>query len=101
MPILEYSHASGCSITGGYRYRGALNPRLYGTYFYADFCTAKLSTFTGVSGGAAQNVVDRTAELSPGGGLSIDAPAAFAEDARGEIYIIDYDGEVYQIVPAS
>ena len=107
MPVLEYGHvpasppACGGTVIGGFVYRGCRMPALHGTYFFADFCTDKLSSFTGVSGGAAQNVVDRTAELTPGGGLSIDLPAAFAEDARGEIYIIDYDGEVYQIVPAS
>ena len=43
LPVLEYSHADGsCSITGGYRYRGALFSRLYGTYFYGDFCTGKI-----------------------------------------------------------
>ena len=38
-PIWEYSHSSGCSITGGEMYRGSAYPGLYGTYLFGDFCT--------------------------------------------------------------
>ena len=55
----------------------------------------------GVSGGDAQNRADRTAELRPGGGRTFDHIVSFGEDARGELYIVDYDGELFQIVPAS
>jgi hypothetical protein len=75
-------------------------PDLHGTYFYADFCTEFIRTFT-VVGGAAQGEADRTADLAPGGGLSIDAITSFGEDARGEMYILDRGGEVYRIVPGT
>src|SRR5262245_28448844 len=42
LPIAEYSHALGCSVTGGYVYRGSNYPSLYGHYFYGDFCTGRL-----------------------------------------------------------
>jgi hypothetical protein len=102
MPVLEYSHAEGCSVTGGFVYRGCALPDLRGTYFYSDFCTPFIRTFEGVAGGTAQNLADRTADLAPGGGLSIDAVSSFGEDARGELYVLDLnDGEVFKIVPGT
>ena len=53
-----------------------------------------------MSGGNAVDPADRTAELAPGMGLSIDNPTSFGEDARGELYIADYGGEIFAIVPA-
>jgi len=106
-PVLTYTHAIGCSITGGYVYRGCAMPDLRGTYFYSDICTGFIRTFAGVSGGVAQNQQIRTADVAPGGGLTIDGVSSFAEDARGEIYIVDYGGgadgagEIYRIVPGS
>jgi cysteine-rich repeat protein len=114
LPVLEYCHAldqpgcpggpTGCSITGGFVYRGCRMPDLRGRYFYADFCAAFIRSFAGVSGGNAEDVRDHTAELAPGGQLAIDKISSFGEDARGELYIVDYgtaasNGEVYAIVP--
>ena len=102
MPVLEYAHAAGCSVTGGFVYRGCAMPDLHGTYFYSDFCSSFIRTFKGVTGGDAQNLADRTAEVAPGGGLSIDDVSSFGEDARGELYITDLDdGEVFKIVPGT
>jgi cysteine-rich repeat protein len=101
MPVLEYGHGQGCSVTGGFVYRGCAMPDLRGTYFYADYCTAFIRTFRGVSGGVAQNRADRTADLAPGGGPSIGSITSFGEDARGEIYVTDHAGEVFKIVPGS
>ena len=42
LPIIEYDHSFGCSITGGYRYWGSKNPRLYGLYIYGDFCSGRI-----------------------------------------------------------
>ncbi len=101
MPVLEYDHGQGCSITGGFVYRGCALPDLRGTYFYSDYCSAFIRTFSGVSGGDAQNLDDRTADLDPPGALSIDSVTSFGEDARGELYIVDQGGEVFKIVPGS
>lgn len=101
-PVLEYDHSQGCSITGGYVYRGCRMPDLRGTYFYSDICSGFIRTFKGVSGGRAQNLQDRTGDVGTGGGIS-----SFGEDARGELYIVDYgggasgQGKVYRIVAGS
>jgi hypothetical protein len=106
MPVHEYANfrntvvtREGCSVTGGFLYRGCRMPDPAGTYFYSDFCTAFIRTFKGVVNGIAHDHADRTAELRPGGGVSIDAVTSFGEDARGEIYVTDHGGEIFKIVP--
>ncbi len=44
-PIHEYTHSSGCSVTGGYVYRGSAMPDLRGTYFFADYCSGGIWSF--------------------------------------------------------
>jgi hypothetical protein len=96
-PIHTYSHALGCAVIGGCVYRGCAIPDLRGTYFFGDYCTASIWSFR-YTGGNLTQFRDRTAELAPGGGLSLDNPTHFGEDARGEIHILDLDGEVLKIV---
>jgi cysteine-rich repeat protein len=101
-PVLEYTHSQGCSVSGGYVYRGCALPDLAGTYFYSDFCSSFVRTFAGVSGGVAQSQVDRTTDVDPGGDLN--GVSGFGEDARGEIYVVSHGnftagaGAVYRIV---
>jgi hypothetical protein len=81
-------------------------PDLAGTYIFGDL-NGWIGKFTGVSGGVAQNFVEITGDLDPAtGGFGIGSISSFGEDARGEIYIVDYgsggfDGEVFKIVPGS
>jgi glucose/arabinose dehydrogenase len=102
-PIHEYSHSEAgfsCSITGGFVYRGSSIPTLPGTYFFADFCSNHIYSFRYT--GSVTEFTDRTAELAPGGGLSITNIAGFGEDGSGELYIVDRDtdltGEIYKLV---
>jgi glucose/arabinose dehydrogenase len=97
-PIHEYGHGSGCSITGGYVYRGEAIPELQGTYFYSDYCTAPIWTFK-YTGTPFPAVSVRTAEVAPADGQSINSISSFGEDASGEMYIIDHGGEVFKLVP--
>jgi glucose/arabinose dehydrogenase len=113
-PVLEYchpgndpacgAHPRGCSITGGFVYRGCRMPDLHGRYFYGDYCSAFVRSFAGVAGGDAQDVRDHTPELTPPG-RAIEAISSFGEDARGELYLVDYgtgdaaDGQLFVIEP--
>lgn len=98
-PVLEYDHGQGCSVTGGYVYRGCALPDLHGTYFYSDYCSSFVRTFRGVAGGVAQDQRDRSTDLEPAGARTLDNVVSFGEDARGELYVVDRDGELYRIVP--
>lgn len=91
-PIFEYDHNVGCSITGGFVYRGRDFPTLYGRYFYADYCSGQIWALTEVDGDWVNEE------------LFEDAPASFVtfgEDYRGELYVGTLDGEVFRIVDAS
>lgn len=98
-PVHEYTHAVGLSITGGFVYRGCAMPEMQGVYFFGEFQNTKLFSLKLV-GGVATEVTDRTLELDPPGAIAINTPASFGEDARGEIYIVDFGGEIFKIVPA-
>ncbi|SYZ72506.1 conserved exported hypothetical protein [Candidatus Zixiibacteriota bacterium] len=99
LPIYEYGHSSGkCSITGGYVYRGCAIPDLQGTYFFGDYCSGQIWSFR-YSGGIMSEFMERTVELAPGGGQSINMITSFGQDNAGEIYIVDQGGEIFKIVP--
>lgn len=102
-PVHEYAHGPGCSVTGGYVYRGAAIPELQGHYLFADWCSDRIWSFKLVAG-VVTGFQDRTAELAPGDGLAIQGIAGFGEDGLGEMYIVDrnteHQGEVYKLVPA-
>lgn len=92
-PVLEYSHDEGCSITGGFVYRGAELPEIEGLYFYADYCTALLRSFRWKDGRAAEPTNWKPI-LDPDSVLT--RPTSFGEDARGELYILSQDGDIYR-----
>ena len=91
LPLVEYSHADGCSITGGYVYRGQDIPALQGTYFYADYCSGWIRSFRLV-GGQATAITDWTGTLDPNGFVS-----SFGEDGRGELYVTTLNGMVWRL----
>ena len=89
LPILEYSHSLGCSITGGYRYRGAEMPERFGTYFFGDFCSGRIW-------GGIENVETGTwtsTELLDSDVLI----STFGEDEQGELYVADLGGTLYRM----
>jgi glucose/arabinose dehydrogenase len=93
LPVLDYDHGQGCSVTGGYVYRGDAVPALRGAYFYADYCNGWVRSFR-LQGGAVTAQIDWSA-LRPGGQIT-----SFGEDGKGEIYVMISAGKVFQIVAA-
>ncbi len=91
LPVLDYDHGDGCSVTGGYVYRGNDVPSLAGHYLYADYCSGFVRSFR-YQGGQAVSRLDRNA-LRPGGNIT-----SFGEDARGELYILTGNGGVHRII---
>ena len=88
-PVTEYSHAEGgCSITGGYVYRGQLLPEWQGVYFYGDFCTGLIWGLIHHADGSFEN------QLLFDTGFSI---TSFGSDESGELYVVDRSGGVYQL----
>ena len=91
LPVLGYDHGQGCSVTGGYVYRGAAIPALQGLYLYGDYCGGWVRSFRWVGGQATEQQVQP--DLSPGESIT-----SFGEDAAGELYIVTGAGRVYRIV---
>jgi len=89
LPVAEYRHEEGgCSVTGGYVYRGEAVPALRGVYLYADYCT-------GLLWGLGRDAAGEWVETEPiETGLQI---SSFSEDASGELYLTAFDGTVYRI----
>lgn len=76
LPVAEYGHDAGCSVIGGYVYRGAAVPTLDGHYFYGDLCSGFLRSIA--PDGAEY---DWTGQVGSLGGLT-----SFGVDAAGELY---------------
>ena len=91
LPTVRYDHGSGCSVIGGYVYRGEALPSLQGQYLFGDFCQGWVKSFT--AGDEAPVPIDRP-ELSPNENIT-----SFGEDAAGELYLLTESGVVYKIVP--
>ena len=90
VPALVYSHAVGCSVTGGHVYRGASAPSLRGKYLFSDFCSGwiRVVTFTG------DNEPDVTQ-------LNISRPgsvSSFGQDGFGESYVLTIEGGIFRLV---
>lgn len=101
MPIHEYSHdpfVGGCSVTGGYVYRGSRIPGLQGSYFFGDFCSGKVWTLL-TDGFSSFSLIDRTAELAGPGG-TIPTVTGFGEDGHGEILLVTFGGELRRVISA-
>lgn len=102
LPVLEYGHQTevaladgtqhptGCSVTGGYVYRGSQIPELRGTYFYADFCEGWIRGFRYEDGEATE---PRGWDFGDIGNI-----LSFGEDAEGELYVLSANGRVYRVV---
>jgi glucose/arabinose dehydrogenase len=88
-PVAEYSHNDGCSITGGYVYRGPHIAGLSGRYVYADYCSGKLWTLA-TSGGRPRDVSSVVAAVGA------KAIVSFGQDASGMLYACSAQGQLYR-----
>src|SRR5262249_49835320 len=87
-PISEYAHDQGCSIIGGYVYRGAAFPALQGLYIFGDYCSGRIWSLSRNTAGQWQQrkLLDSRLSIS-----------SFGEDAAGELYVVDLGGAIYRV----
>ncbi|MDP6878674.1 MAG: PQQ-dependent sugar dehydrogenase [Candidatus Marinimicrobia bacterium] len=113
LPIIEYPNdayhpafalgrknqldVEGCSVTGGYVYRGKKLKGFEGVYFFGDYCSGNIWSFK-VKDGKAAEFKNRTDEINIADGEFTNYISSFGQDADGEIYIVDYNGAVYKII---
>lgn len=91
-PIFEYSHqGGGCSISGGYVYRGSKIPALAGAYVYTDYCDSALRAVT-ERGGKLTGQRDL--------GVKANQVTAFGQGQDGELYVLSQGDGLQRIDPA-
>ncbi|MEV7197018.1 PQQ-dependent sugar dehydrogenase [Streptomyces sp. NPDC093510] len=91
-PVHEYDRSGlGCSVTGGYVYRGRAIPQLRGQYVFSDYCDGTLRALRMKNG-----KVTGVADLGVNGGQVV----SFVEGGRGELYVLDIGGSVARLDPA-
>ena len=93
-PVYTYTHDDGCSVTGGYVYRGSAIAALEGTYVFGDYCTGDLWGLVRGPDGTAERI-----------DLGVSVPrntlVSFGEDADGELYALSAAGAVYRLAAAA
>lgn len=91
MPVTEYDHNLGISVTGGFVYRGTDVPGLAGRYVFADYGTGRVWALTETSSGfEREELFDTNLRIS-----------SFGVDERGELYLAAFDGKIYKFAPES
>ena len=90
LPLAEYSRAGGCSVIGGYVYRGTGLPTLAGAYIYGDFCSGKIWGLWYDGRSVTNNL------LLADSGLSV---TSFGLDLAGNLYILSRDAGIYRLIP--
>jgi glucose/arabinose dehydrogenase len=93
LPTFQYSHPEGCSVIGGYVYRGSALPALQGLYFFGDFCHGWVHSFRFSSGTATELTNWPTLRTA-------STLTSFGEDAAGEQYVLESSGRVSRFVAA-
>ena len=89
LPLVEYGHNAGCSITGGYVHRGSITTSLQGVYVYGDFCSGKIWGLRYSAGVITEHI------LLADSGLAI---ASFGQDQAANLYILSRNDGIYQLV---
>ena len=90
-PVAQYTHSAGCSVTGGYVYRGKRARGLIGRYVYADFCSGRVwSMRAGPKPGAVREETGRL-------GVRLSNVTSFGEGLAGDVYVLA-NGSLYRFV---
>jgi glucose/arabinose dehydrogenase len=88
MPVAEYDHSEGLSITGGFVYEGSRIPPLFGSYIYADYVTGRFWALKYENNNWKPTEILKT-------DLNI---SSFGKDFKNELYICSFDGKIYRFV---
>jgi len=98
-PVYEYEHGdTSASVTGGYVYRGTRAPSAYGRYFFRDVYKRRLLSFE-YNGNVPVNVLDVNDMVDPTNTI-LRSVVSFGEDARGELYIVNIEGQIHRLEQA-
>ena len=93
LPVAEYGREGGCSVTGGYVYRGSAYPWLNGVYFFADYCSGIVWSLERDASGQWDMVEQMRVNFNV---------SSFGEDESGEVYLIGHDdGTIYRLTSTS
>ncbi len=87
-PVVVYSHRFGCSITGGYVYRGRSVPAARGRYFYGDYCSGRIWSLRAVHGKLQNNRQEA---------MRVPSLSSWGEDDSGELYAVSLEGRIYKL----
>jgi len=90
-PAVEYGRDDGCSVTGGYAYRGRTLPALAGAIFFSDYCRGWLRSFRW-DGARARDL----REWSVG---AMGSVTSFGEDGQGELHVVTHEGRIWKLAP--
>jgi glucose/arabinose dehydrogenase len=90
-PLVVYSHSQGCSITGGYVYRGKAVASARGRYFYGDYCSGTIWSLR-----TSRGKLTAAPRREP---FTVESLSSFGEDASGELYATSLDGTIYKLSP--
>ena len=94
---INQPNMDGCSITGGYVYRGKNIPELYGRYLFGDYCTGKVWSIK-IEDGKGTDVIDHTKSIIESMGKREFYLSSFGQDFDNELFIIDYNGTIYSLI---
>ena len=89
LPATDYGRDQGCTVIGGYVYRGERFPFLDGTYVFADYCSGNLFTIDA----SAEDYATPTVVGKGSNGI-----AAFGEDDDGELYVLQLNGTISRVI---
>jgi len=90
LPITEYNHRQGCSITGGHVYRGNAYPQMQGNYYFSDFCSGLIWAIDAANNSFTEPTLLLESNLRV---------SSFGEDEAGELYLTSYEnGTLYRVV---